>query len=841
MQLRTTCSGTNAVQTPSLTMAGSLSGDPPPFGAALTFSVAVIAGAALAYEILLIRLFSIIQWHHFAYMIISMALLGVGASGTFLSIAGQALTKRFTLAFAGNALGFGLSAIGCFVLAQHLPFNALAFFWGLSQFGWLVVMFVLLMVPFFFAANCVALSLLAYPDAVSRVYSADLLGAGVGSAGLVLLLFVLTPVTALRLIAVVGMGVAALTLWRGARPGLSMFCLVLAGSVGAALPPAWIQLEISPFKGLPQILRIKGAKQAVRLSSPLGDIAVVENTTVPFRHAPGLSLGAPTAPGEQVAVYTDADALTVITRRDTSEARFEYLDFTTSALPYHLLRNPAVLVLGAGGGTDVLQALQYQPVRVEAVELNEQVVRLVRQEYRQYSGNLYGDERVRIHIGDARGFVMASARRYDLIQVALLDSFNASAAGLYALNESHLYTVEAFQAYLARLRPGGLLALTRWVNLPPRDGPKLFATAVAALRASDGAVPDQQIAWIRGWNTATLLVKNGPFTDLDVKQLRAFAARRSFDVAYYPGMTRAEANRFNQLDRPYFFDAAQALLGDGAEQFFARYKFDIRPATDDRPYFSHFFRWAHAGELFALRTRGGAGLLELGYLVLVATLLQAMAVSMVLIVTPLWLARRRSRAPTGTGVRLLPVLVFFSSIGLAFLFVEIALIQKFVLLLGHPLYAVAVVLSAFLVWAGVGSRLAGHAKLRTRRTWTLRLVVSGIGVFGVGYLSGLPLLADWLIQLSPMAKIATAFVLIAPIALLMGMPFALGLQALARSEPSPLPWAWAINGCASVIGAVLATVLAIHLGFNAVLILALGLYALAALTGPHRFLRDHSQ
>ena len=339
--------------------------------------------------------------------------------------------------------------------------------------------------------------------------------------------------------------------------------------------------------------------------------------------------------------------------------------------------------------------------RVDAVELNPQVIALVDSTFGGFSGRIYSRPPVHFHVQEARSFVARAGRQYDLIELPAQGSFGAAASGAHGLGESYVDTVEAFQGYLRRLRPGGLLTATRWVQVPPRDPLKLFATAVVALEQEGVADPGTRLAMIRGWQTATLVVKNGELSAADLAAVRDFAEARSFDLVHLPGMRAEEADRFNQLGEAYFYTGTQALLGPERDAFIARYKFDLRPATDDRPYFGDFFRWRALPEILALRSQGGAGLLEWGYLVLAATLAQAALLSAILILLPL-AGRRLREAGSGRG----RTAVYFLAIGLAFLFIEIAFIQRFTLFLGNPIYAVAVVLAGFLVFAGVGSACA---------------------------------------------------------------------------------------------------------------------------------------
>jgi len=788
-------------------------------------SIALLSAAALAYEILLMRLFSIIQWHHFAYMMISLALLGYGASGTFLALTRRWLEGRFLAAYVVNAALFGVTAMVCFRLAQAVPFNALEVLWDPRQPLWLLLIFLLLFIPFFCVANCICLSFSQFSKQLHRVYCFDLVGAGIGAVAIIGLLFIVSPSTALQVVAATGLLSAAVA-WRecGVQPRWPALALLMTAVV-ALSPAAGFSLQVSQFKGLSQALRVLNAKQIDQRSSPLGQLTTVESLSVPFRHTPGLSLNTPAAIPAQLGVFTDADALSVLTRFDGDLEKLTYLDYQSSSLPYHLLEKPAVLVLGAGGGADVLQALYHRASRVDAVELNPQMVELVNTEFADFTGGLYTLPRVTVHNSEARGFVTASSNRYDLIQVALLDSFSASSAGLYALSENYLYTLEAFSQYLQHLQPGGILSITRWTKTPPRDGLKIFATAVATLEQAGVAEPGRQLVMIRSWNTSTLLVKNEAFSNSAINNLKTFCRQRWFDLVYYPGITSNEANRYNQLPEPWFFKGASHLLGSAPAAFMDDYKFNIHPATDNRPYFSHFLKWRTLPELLALSERGGMPLLEWGYLVLIATLALALLTSVLLVLLPLWLTRNSGSRAAGQGWRLM---VYFAAIGIAFMFIEIAFIQKFILFLHHPLYAVSVVLCAFLVFAGLGSLFSA----RWRKHITVLRISAAIGGLSVLYILLLPGLFEGLVQLPGVFKIPLSVLLIAPLAFLMGAPFPLGLDVVSNSLPAWIPWAWGINGCASVVSAILATLLAIHLGFVFVVMAAVLLYVLAAVVLP---------
>ncbi len=794
-----------------------------------SLSIALVSAAALAYEVLLMRLFSIIQWYHFAYMMISLALLGYGISGAFLMLLQRRLLQHFATSYIINLALFGVFSVGCFLIAQHIPFNAEEVLWDARQTVWLLGTYLLLAVPFFFAANAIGLALIYYRTRLSRIYAADLLGAGLGSIGILALLFVVLPLQALTVLGLLGISAALLACWELRQGRATAWLLPLAAAL-LLMPASWSTLEMSPYKGLSQLLLVKDTRIIAQRSSPLGLLSVVESPTIPLRYAPGLSLNARTEPPPQLGVFTDGDGLSVISRYSGDRQTLAHLDQLTSALPYHLRPINRALILGAGGGADVLQALYHQAANIDAVELNPQFARLVATDYADFAGHLYQIPGVTLHVAEARSFAAGSPGDYDLIQVSLLDSFSASASGQYALSENHLYTTEALAEFLQQLAADGFLSITRWIKLPPRDTLKLFATSIAALRSSGVDDPGQQLILIRGWQTSTLLVKNGAVNAQDIEHVKAFCAARSFDVAWYPGITRDESNRYNRLRDAWFHDAAQALLGEQRERFLDDYKFNLRPSSDNQPYFFHFLKWRTLVEVLQLRERGGAPLADAGYLVLIATLVQAIVASLLLILLPIWITRRRGN-PAKQAVRHSIVMAYFFILGLAFLFIEIAFIQKFLLFLHHPLYAIAVVLSSFLVFSGLGSAWLGRVPPGSRNR-LLSKAVTGIVLLGTVYLLSLGTLLDHLAALPDVMRILISASLIAPLAFCMGMPFPLGLARLADYAPTLIPWAWAINGCASVISAVLATLLAIHLGFSTVIAAALVLYALVLWVFP---------
>jgi SAM-dependent methyltransferase len=847
-------------------------------GLSLLAAVAIISASALAYEVLLMRLFSIIQWHHFAYMIISLALLGYGISGVVLALNRDRIRKLFPPLLMANMLLFSCSAPMCFLLIQYIPFNPAEIVWTPLQLLNLCSIYLILTLPFFFAANVIGLSFYRYKNQVSSIYAADLFGAGMGSVGIILLLSSIFPEKILTATMLSGaLAVLLVSIYNFRNSECWIMLSVIIGLAALFTPSGSIALKVSPYKSLNQILQVSGTKVIDRYSGPLGLIDVVKSEITPLRHAPGLSLNATTEPPEQLAVFTDADNMSAITRYNGKPETLGYLDQTTSALPYHLRQLSDILILGAGTGSDVLQANYHAIQHIDAVELNPQIIDLVQKKYADFAGYLYSSAHVDVHVDEARGYLAATDQTYDMINLSLLDAFGASAAGLYSMAENYLYTEQAVQEYLRHVSPDGYLSITRWVKVPPRDEIKLLATVISALKEvnvrnntvdlnsakpspeGEGWVrgkqnkekslfspphpnllpkgegvnagqPGQQILIIRGWQTSTLIIKNGLISADEISRLKQFCNERSFDPVYYPGIAESEVNRFNVQQQPYLYEATVALLGNQSQAFIDAYKFNIEPATDDRPYLFHFFKWRTLPEILSLLGTGGSFLLESGYLLLIAALMQAILAGLLLIALPLRLWKSKLGIAPGSGNHLY-LLVYFFSLGLAFLFIEIAFIQKFILILHHPLYAITVVLSTFLLSAGAGSYFSTNLSSSTKKSAFL-MPIAAIALFSVVYSLGFGPISAFLLKAGSLSRYLLSVILIAPLGFSMGMPFPMALAKISQTNPALIPWAWGINGCASVVSAILATLIAMQFGFTVLVFLAVCLYGVAAWCFP---------
>ena len=799
--------------------------------ASLLASLFLISSALIAHEIVLTRLFSITQWHHFAYMVISVALLGFGASGTFISLFRTIVLARFQKVYVASAWLYGASIILSYLATQDIPFDPFLIVWDARQSLYLLGYCATLFFPFLLAAVSIGASFVRYAHHVNRIYFANMAGSGFGAVGILLVMYHVRPESLLLVIsatAVCGAALSVLPTRKLAAVAISAVGLVALAFIHVG---GGLELRISQFKTLPALMDLPDSRIVTQRSSPLGTIDVVSSPAI--REAAGMSLACTAELPPQMALVVDADSVSAVTDYSGDRSRLAYLDCLTSAAVYHAAHardahNATVLVVGAGGGTDILAARYAGMHRVDALEVDPNVVALMKGELREFSCNVYGLPGVQIITSEARAFFDSSDRMYDIIQISLLDSFSASAAGVLALNESYLYTVEALRSYLDHLTRGGVLSITRWLKMPPRDNIKLFATAVEALESFPELKLGQHIIQLRGWKTCTTLIKRTPFERAEIDAIVEFCRNRSFDLCYFPGIASDIVNHYNVLERPFLYEAAKQLLGPGRQEYYRTNMFNIKPASDDRPYYFHFFRWSSLSELRRMLGTQWVPFVEWGYVILMATLVIAVPLSAVIILLPLLWLRRPARGKSSFG----PVLTYFFALGAGYMFIEMVFIQKLARIMPHPIFALAATLTIFLLGSGLGGLTSGRIARKFRRPVLVAFgCIAGALVFYV-------LIVDLAIPsaefVPPIVRQLTACAVAFFLAFFMGIPFPTGLQRLSQTSPELLPWAWGINGCASVLGPIIATCFSISLGFRVVMAVSALLYLAAALTAREK-------
>lgn len=770
----------------------------------ITVVIFLCSSASLAFEVLLSRMFSVSLWYHFAYMIISIAMLGFAASGVLLSLLPQLKNidnlPRYALCL-GIAIPLG------YLLANQIPFDPVRLAWQKSELFHVGLYYLVLAVPFFFAGLVVATAFAVASDQAGRIYGADLLGAGFGSLGVLLLMEAMAPERGVFLIASPALAAALINRERMLR--IAALLAILANLALFRFQPEFTQLRISPYKGLSSALRYPGAEHLRTYSSPFSRIDTFLSPAV--RYAPGLSLRYQEQLPKQIGIAVDGGEINAVTG-DAGRKALTFLEYLPSALPYALGKRDDVLVLDPGGGLQILLARHYGAGRISAVEANPDLIRIIHDDFHGFSGGIYDD---RTWSGLGRSWLMGRSDRFDLIDISLQ---GAEPSGGFAISEDYRFTVEAFREYLAHLKDNGVLCFNLFILPPPRIELRIVSTAVSALKDMGISDAAGRIAAVRSWGSVTILVKKSPLTPAELATLRRFAGERWFDPVYYPGVKPDETNRFVKTAATDYAGAFAAILSPTERDIFTeRYLFDIRPAHDEAPFFHHFLKLDKIRDIYRTMGEKWQFFLEEGY-ILPAVFIQVLFLSLLLLLMPYLAGEKQEYA---TGKNLLPC---FALLGLGFMFIEVSLIQKLILPLENPSYAVAAVLASLLINSGCGSLLSHrHAGLQRPAT------MAAIALLTVVYALLLPPVTNAIAPLMLPSKVITLFLLITPLGLLMGIPFPTALSLLGERNPQLIPWAWAINGCFSVLAPILAVILAMATGFKGVLLLAAGAYFLAYL------------
>ena len=788
--------------------------------AGLYVCVLLVSAATLLFEIALTRIFAVTQGYHFAFLAISLALLGFGASGTALAIFPALALRDIRPVVAGAGLIFAVTSTGGLYLTNVLPFDAYTLLWEPSQLGYLALYYLALAVPFFFAGSIVGACLAKHPSRAGVLYGANLVGAGIGC-----LLSVVFPVIvgAAGSVVVAGViavaGAAAMAGRELRRPAWLVPGILAVAAMAAAVVLGVTELRLSPYKAVSQALRHEGASKAWSRWNAFSLVEVIESGSI--HAAPGLSFAYQGVLPPQTALAVDGDNLSPMSA--VPPERADFTEYLPTALVYRLSDRPSALVIEPGGGLDVLTALRNGAASVTAVVSNPLVVEAVGERFADRAAGILGRPGVKVVDEGARSYLRRTDERFDVIQVSLADSFRPVLAGAYGVSENYLYTVEAFESYYRRLAPGGFLSVARWAQTPPSEGVRVVSVAVEALERM-GVEPADHVAVIRSLQTITLIVKRSPLDAADVDAVRGFADSLQYDLVYHPGIAASDLNRFSVHPTPVYHDTVSAILDAGArEELYAGYSHDISSVRDDRPFYFHLFRWSQTPEILGSLGRtfqpfGGAG-----FLIVLGSLVVAVAAACVFILLPLLLRRDVSngRSQARAVGRLWPF-VYFAGLGLGFLWVEIPLLQRFILYLDQPTYAFATVLFGVLVWSGVGSLASDRLRV------PMAAAVSAVAALSALYAFGLPLLFDATLGLPLAGRLALSVALLAPLGIAMGVPFPRAIRMLGDHAPALVPWAWAVNGSTSVVSAILATVLVLSLGFTWVILGGAAAYLAAA-------------
>jgi hypothetical protein len=743
----------------------------------------------LVLELSLTRVFSVVFYYHFAFLAISIALFGLGAGGVFSYVVAGWKTPLYRRLGRLSAINSLLVVLALVVILAQKSAD------GIS----LALIYFTTALPFFVAGTIVSLAVSEAIKKVSRVYFFDLLGA---AGGCLLLIPLLDLLGGLNTVLAAGVLFAvAAAIWHSMDGSIAG----RAGSVALAL----LLVAFLTYNTTAHVMEIHYAKEHKIAQGPYDKWNSFSRVSIAPENGSG-----------PLTIFIDADASSGIAKFDfdhlSPRERHDLLE-QGPALPYAIRPGARALIIGPGGGWDIARALASGSRDITGVEINPIIAdTIMRRRFSNLSGGLYLRPGIHIYVEDGRSFIRRSSERYQVIQATLVDTWASTAAGAFALSENNLYTTDAFRDYLQHLTSDGILAFTRWGLNPPRESLRLVSLAMDAL-----AQLGEPEAWrnvivgregtVAGWGARdTVLISRGPFSAADLARARAMMAAAGMQVIYLPGLDIA--NPFHGL-----------LHSLNPEQYERSYTFDITAVNDNRPFFFYTVQARDLWNFWKSASRASADFKVNKAVPLLFALagISLTATALLLLLPPVLMG---TRLPGREGVR--GFLLYFVFIGCGYLLIEVALIQKFVLFLGHPTYALTVVIFSMLLASSLGSYFS--SRLLVHREGRLIKILGCVALCAALWAWILSALLPAAVGLPLPLKVLMTLLLIAPLGFMMGMPFPAGLERLEAWHPPAVRWAWSLNAGASVLGSVGALVCCIYLGLIQTLIVG-GLLYVAAL------------
>ncbi len=810
------------------------------------WAVAFLSGAVLASQVALTRIFAFLIWYHGVFLIISMAMLGFAASGSILTLGGEYFRREpgFWIRFSG--LFFAVFVlIGIFLPAffpiesQGLSVDSGAtlvrfglhfFYWGLA---------------FMMGGAAIILVLQIEKERIHATYFSSMAGSGAGCL-LALGLLYRGPGVALGFVSL--MALVAFWIVPGKRIPVVMKTMAILSAFAAIALVAGFQPNWKVAESKVEYYRLAHGRVLENHWSPISLVQVFEGPPGWDYVDSGLAIHLRTSMPGQKGIIIDAYAQSVFTEwSGESMEAFDFYPQSSTSAAYHLRANPRVLVIGVGGGIDVLRALYFNAVSIVGVELNGVLIDLLREKYRDFTGNLAFHPRVRLVKDEGRSYVRHSSEEFDVVQINYTDTWSSSASGGLALAENFIYTAEAIQDYWRRLSPDGIISITRTLSYPHEgETLRVALTAAKALRDLGIAVPRRHLMIVASvmenapnpHTSATLLIGKRPFTAAETDHL-IDKGRGRWLLVFRPD--KEPLPPISEIDAPLgekYYQEVKRKIEYGRDTYnkfitnfpddtkaVDEYEFDVSPLSDNKPFYYFFTRWGRVWDSFlAGRISGHAG----GAILLVALSL-ALLGSILGIILPLlvWqIKRRRHSAATARRSRAGLYGLYFAGLGFGFIALEINLIQMYAMFLGHPVYSLVIVLAGLLLFSGIGSFLSGRVPWRT---FPVTGIFLGIMAAAIALLV-LPLpglLFRWFAGTAIWQRSLIMLLIIAPLGVLMGMPFPLGLRETGREDDSLIPWFWGVNGFTSVIGSIVAAILAIAFGYRSLSWAGISAYAIA--------------
>ena len=763
-------------------------------------AIFVLALTVLALEITVARVLSVALLSHYAFVAVSLAMFGIGLGALAVYLA----PNRFRAERLDRQLVATLWTFGCTAALAMLAFLHMHVVQEISWRGFatLGLAYTVLAVPFFCGGLGISLLMTHGAARIGPLYAADLLGAAAGCLAVVAGLQLLPAPLMALVVAIAAVTTALIYAW---RIGANRLMPLAACGLVAVLTGLAVTSNAYTMRYVKSWATVYSAYEVWNAFSRISAFDYNNDAGKPL----GLSSAPPGGFPPSMMVDIDGTAWTPMMRYDGDPASIQFLRDSVLYLAHHVKRDADVLVIGTGGGRDLLAARAFDQRHIFGLELNPLMRHVVEERYGDYSGRPYTSLGAEVVDDEARSRLAKIDQRFDVIQLSLIDTFSLNAAGGVVFSENYLYTVEAFREYFQHLTPDGILTVSRYFAPKyPLEMMRLLAMARQAW--ADEGVTDfgAHVVVLSQAINATMLVKRSPFTGEELSTIAQLAEENDFVIRYLPG---------GDGDHQ---DLRQLITTDDLPTFLAFYPFILDAPTDDRPFFFHFLRGPLAelppdneDPFQILRQWNDAQLLMYGLIAVVTTL------AAVFFLGPLLLVARRavSGAPMS---RVAPLLLYFACLGYGFMMLEIPLMQRFILFLGYPVYALAVILFALLLFSGIGSLLSSRIGAAA-----LPRVLVVIIALGALYVWGVPYLIVPLMGLGIVAKIAVTVVVLAPLGLVLGMAYPLGIGRLTAVSDGLVAWAWGLNAALSVVASVLATYLGSRIGFSAAMATGVAAYA----------------
>jgi SAM-dependent methyltransferase len=854
-------------------------------------SIFILSIVIIAYEIAVMRTFAVGSWSTFGSMVISIALLGFGLAGTILTFI-RAYVKKHAESWLGyTALLMPVTMAAAHVIAQFIPFSPKYIAIDITQWFWIGSFFIVYAMPFFCFALYLGAAFVALEDQIHKLYFWNMFGSGLGGFFILGCMYIFPP-DLLNLPAVLLAGLSAALCFLFLNPETKKYNikprhLAFSGislAAGICLLVFFGEIRIEEEKPIKTAFKLHEWTLEYSSFSPLGEMKVLKSSY--FHSAPGLSEAFSGKENKMPVnafkgLFIDGNGpINIMRKLIPGESRF--IDYLPMSAPYVILQKPEVLLIHLGGGINVFTALYHKAEHVQVVEPNTDILHLMLDVpiVSNFNQHLLDNPCISYAVGEPRTFCLANQGKFDLVEISLVDSVGLNDDGGYPVVENYTYTTESINDYMRALKPGGIISITVWNKLhPPRNVLRLLTTVFTALQSEGIAQPGNRMIMFHDiYKTATILIKNGSdFTAGEMEKIKNFTNTLSFDLCYYPSIPLRKKNfdellkmtadfykksdeiqnRTNQalsedednliallnitqaaenkkeedlLPGDLYHFALQWLVRGRAQELYAKYIFDIRPATDDRPYYTAYLKPETIGIFLGNMSTIAE---EWGYILLLGTLLQALIFGLVIILIPLfgrWKELFKKRKGTAG------VIVYYACLGLGYMSVEIFLIQKLAFFLADAIFSITIVISAMLVISGLGSLFSERISLNGKKRIHFAVLFTGLSL--LFYIFGLSPLLNLCLGFPFLFKIFLAVVVIAPAAFFMGMPFPGGLSALSRNRTGLLPWAWGMNGALSVSGAMIARILSVSVGFTPVVAAAIVLYIVAGITFPANEVSD---